>query len=350
MQLANMIMKGISKYLIFVVLILAVIGAAYYAWTTRFEISTDDAAVESHVAALSTKISGYVTDVAFNDNQSVKKDDVLLHIDPRDYQIALDQKNAALASSEAKLAAAEEGYTSVGAMLNSSLETARADVTSAAAKAQKAQQDLVRLQSMNPDAYARRDMDAAIQADRSARSDLTSAQAKLRSAESAPHSIAANKKVIDSLIAEVDRSHADVAQAEKNLADVNVMAPFDGVATRRSVEPGNYVQPGQQLLTLISSDRWVVANFKESQITRMHPGQKVNIHIDAYPDHVFQGTVDSLQAGTGARFSLFPPENATGNFVKIVQRVPVKIKFTGALDPKYDIGPGLSVVATVNTE
>jgi len=343
-------MKHMSRILVIIVLLLAVAGGVYYYLSTLGQESTDDATVEGHVAALSARVSGYITDVAFDDNQAVKKDDVLLRVDTKDYQIALDQKKAALASSQAQLAATQEGYVSVGAFLNASLDSARANVASAQANWVKAKADLQRLQSAPPAAYARQELDAAVATEKATHENILSAQANLRSAETAPRGIAATEKMIEAQEAQVARAQGDVDQAAKNMNDTNVFAPFDGVITKRSIEPGTYVQPGQQLATLISNDRWVVANFKESQITHMKSGQKVDIHIDAYPGHIFHGTVDSLQSGTGARFSLFPPENATGNFVKIVQRVPVKIKFTDSLDKNYDIGPGLSVVATVHVE
>lgn len=344
-------MQKRTKYLlIFAAILLVAAGGVYYAYATRNLISTDDATVEAHVAALSAKVSGYVAEVDFEDNQVVKKDDVLLRLNPIDYQIVLDQKKAAMVSAEAKLASGQEGYVSAEALFNSQVASAHASLASAEANEQKARADLQRLQSLNPAAYARQDMDAAVAAEKSAQESVNSARANLRSAEAAPHTIEADKKFVESMAADVDRAGADVAQAEKNIADTTLAAPFDGRITKRNVEPGNYAQPGQQLLTLVSNDHWVIADFKENQITHMRPGQKADIKIDAYPKHTFHGTVDSLQSGTGARFSLFPPENATGNFVKIVQRVPVKIVFTDPPDPKYDIGPGLSVDATVHVE
>ncbi len=343
-------MKGIGKYIVIGLLVLGIIGAGLYAWMTRNEISTDDATVEGHVAALSSQVAGYVTDVAFNDNQKVKKDDVLLRVETTNYQFALDQKKAALAAAEAQLEATQQGYVSVAAFLTASVESARANVASAQANWTKAKADLARLQSAPPAAYARQELDADIATEKSTHESLLSAQANLRSAETAPSGIAATQKMIEAQQAAVDKAQADLNQAQKNVNDTNVAAPFDGTVTKRSIEPGFYVTPGQQLVTLVSNDKWIIANFKENQITRMKPGQKVELKLDAYPKHTFHGVIESLQSGTGARFSLFPPENATGNFVKIVQRVPVKIKFTDPPDAQYDIGPGLSVDATVYVE
>jgi len=343
-------MKHTGRILVIAVLLLAVGGGVYYYLSTRGQESTDDATVESDIAAVSAKVSGYVTDIAFNNNQAVKKDDVLLRVDARDYQIALDQKKSALTAAQAQLESTQQGYVSVGVFLNSNLASARANVASTQANWAKAKADLQRLQSAPPAAYARQELDAAVATEKAAHENLLSAQANERSAETAPNGILATQKMIEAMQAQVARTQGDVDQAAKNMNDTNVFAPFDGTIIKSGLAQGNYVQPGQQLAMLVSNDRWVVANFKESQITHMKPGQKVDIRVDAYADHIFHGVVDSLQPGTGARFSLFPPENATGNFVKIVQRVPVKIKFTDVLDKNYDIGPGLSVVATVHVE
>jgi len=176
------------------------------------------------------------------------------------------------------------------------------------------------------------------------------AAAQTARAQTAPDAIAAAKANTEELVAQGKQAQADLAQAEKDLADTKILAPMDGIITNRGVERGDYVMPGQQLGSLVGNDIWVVANFKENQLKNMKPGQDVDMHVDAYPDLKLKGKIDSFQDGTGARFSAFPPENATGNFVKIVQRVPVKIVFTERPDEKYVIGPGMSVEPTVDTK
>ena len=155
---------------------------------------------------------------------------------------------------------------------------------------------------------------------------------------------------VKQLAAQVALAKADLDRAELNLSYTKILAPLDGWVTRRAVEQGNYVQPGQALMTIVTPDVWVTANFKESQLANMRRGQTVSIHLDAYPDMILTGKVDSLQMGSGARFSAFPAENATGNFVKILQRIPVKIVITGGLDPDRPLAVGLSVIPTVNIQ
>lgn len=342
--------SAIKNFLIILILLAAVAGGGYYYFITRNQETTDDAMIEASIAPMSAKISGYVGEVDFEDFQPVKKGDVLLKIDPTDYQIKLDHDRAALDSAQSKLAAAQEMYESTAVSTNADVATAEAGLASARANWQKAKADLERVQSLNPEAFARQELDKIIADEKAMHASLNEAQAKLRSAQTAPHKIDANQKMIESMTADVERAKTDVAQSEENLRQTQIVAPFDGVVTKRSIEPGVYVQPGQQLLSVVSTDRWVTANFKESQIGDMKTGQRADLHVDAYPDHDFHGKIEAIQSGTGARFSLFPPENATGNFVKIVQRVPVKISFTDPPDPKYILGPGMSVVVTVHVQ
>jgi membrane fusion protein (multidrug efflux system) len=206
------------------------------------------------------------------------------------------------------------------------------------------------MQRLSSEARSQEQLDQAVANEKAMRSNLEDAQAKLHSAQTAPKVIAQAEADRNKLDAQVKQAEADLAQAEIDLANTKIIAPIDGRITKRSVEHGNYVQPGEDLGSLVGNDLWVVADFKETQLRRMHPGQPVSIKIDAYPDTVFTGKVDSIQSGTGAFFSAFPPENATGNFVKIVQRVPVKIVFDPAPDAALALGPGMSIVPTVNTE
>lgn len=289
-----------KKLRIIIVLSILALGGLGY-WTLHHGLeSTDDAQLDATVVTISPKVAGYVKTLPIASNQRVKKGDVLLEIDPADYILRRDRAQAAVDSA-----------------------TAQAEI--AAANQEKAQKDLQRIEALGKLASSRQQLDDASTINKTTNASLIEANARLQQAQ------------------------VDLAQAEKDLNDTKIIAPIDGKITERGVEQGNYVQPGQQLLYLVDNDLSVVANFKETQLGRMKIGQPVAIEIDSFPDHHFSGTIESFQAGTGARFSTFPPENATGNFVKIVQRVPVKIHFDKTPDPSLPIGPGMSVIATVNT-
>ena len=342
--------SSVGKILIAAVLLGGLTFGVFHWLDTRNEVETDDAAIESHIIPLAAKISGYVVKLSITDNQHVKAGDVLMKIDPRDYQFALDRANANLAAAEARLIAGQHNYASTAVSAPSNLASAKSQVEAAAAEAKNTQQALRRLQNLSDAARSRQSLEDAIAADKQARSNLEDAKARLRSAETAPDAIAASEASVQELQAAVALARAEVATAQKNLDDTVIRAPVAGRVTRRSVEAGAYIQPGQQLAALVSDEMWVTANFKETQLEHIRPGQMVDISVDAYPGHDFHGRVDSIQSGTGARFSLFPPENATGNFVKIVQRVPVKILFTEAPEKQYQLGPGMSVVPIVHVE
>ena len=269
----------------FVVLVAVVLLVVHF--IGRGKEDTDDANVEARATPISTKVPGYISVLHVQDNQHVKKGDVLVEIDPRDYQLRLQTAQAALASAQVS--------------------------------ARNAEVNAHRQQAIGRQAVSQREID-----------DATATGAIAR--------------------ANVESAKVQVATAEKDLADSRILAPEDGVVTLRTAEQGAYVNTGQQLFVLVGTERWVVANFKEVQITDMRPGQKVDIEVDAYPDLKLKGHIDSIQRGTGARFSAFPPENATGNFVKIVQRVPVKILLDTAIPDEVVLGPGLSVRPIVHTD
>lgn len=276
-----------KRLIIILVLIIATIGGLAWWLAHRGTESTDSATIEAHTIPLIPKVAGYVTVLHIDDNQPVKTGDVLLEIDPRDYQISMQQLTGSLSSAMATL--------------------------------ENTELNLKRMQSLNNVARSRKDLDDATTAHATAEANVVAITAQLE-------------------------------QATKNLTDTKLLAPADGVITERGVEQGAYVQPGQQLAYLVPPKRWVIANFKETQLDGMKPGQKVDIKVDAYPSLQLHGKVESIQHGTGARFSLFPPENATGNFVKIVQRVPVKISIDGEIPPGVVLGPGMSVVPTVHID
>jgi membrane fusion protein (multidrug efflux system) len=338
-----------SRIIVFFVVLAALIIGGGYLFIHRGEETTDDAAIDGHTITISPKVSGYVKTLNIDDNQRVKAGDVLLEIDPTDYIIRRDRAQAALEAAQAAASASRSDAETTDISAPSNLEAARAQVVAAQANWDKAVSDLNRMQRLSNEARSQEQLDQAVAAEKSARSNLEDARAKLRSAATAPKAIASAQAQKDRLMAQVKQAEADLAQAEDDLANTKLIAPSDGRITKRSVERGDYVQPGQQLGSLVGTDLWVTADFKETQLDNMRPGQRVKIEIDAYPNLDIEGKVDSIQSGTGAFFSAFPPENATGNFVKIVQRVPVKIVFTHEPDASLPLGPGMSVTPIVYT-
>ena len=332
-----------------VILLLAAMGGIY-ALATRNDESTDDAAIEAHVAPIASDVSGYVVALNVDDNQRVKEGDVLLQIGTQDYQIALNHALAELTVAESRLAAGHNTLATTRVSAPSTLESARAALAAAQSQWNKAASDLRRLQAVPPEARSAQQLDQADAAEKAAAANVEDAKARLKSAATAPQTVAAAESGVQELQAAVEVAGADVAAARKRLDDATIKAPFDGRISRRGVELGAYVQPGQQLMSVVSDDYWVVANYKETQLKRMRPGDGAEIRIDAYPGRKYRGHVDSVQSGTGARFSVFPPENATGNFVKIVQRVPVKIVFDEKPDASLPVGPGMSVEPVVHVQ
>jgi membrane fusion protein (multidrug efflux system) len=335
---------------IVIVVVLALLGVGIYVFLHRGQESTDDAAFDAHTVVLSSKVTGYVKTLNINDNQFVKAGDVLLEIDPKDYIIRRDRAAAVLEAAQAAASGSKLNLDVTNISAPSNLSAADAQVMAAQANLDKANSDLSRMQHLSNEARSQQQLDVAIAAEKTARSNLEDAQAKQRSAATAPNTIAAAQATSDQLAAQVKQAEADLAQAEDDLANTKIIAPMDGRITGRGVERGDYIQPGQQLAILVGSDVWVVANFKETQLQHMQPGQRVKIRVDAFPNADIEGKVDSIQSGTGARFSAFPPENATGNFVKVVQRVPVKILLTQKPDEELSFGPGMSVTPTVYTQ
>jgi membrane fusion protein (multidrug efflux system) len=275
-----------KRWLVLGGLTLAVAGLALVNWLRwRGYEETDDAFVDAHVAPISAKVSGYVVAVPVDDNQAVKKGDLLVEIDAADYRV--------------------------------SAARARAELAAADADARQSKLDAARY-------------------------------AKLLSREQVSQQTA-DKAAADADVAaaKADTARQRLAEAELQLSYTRITAPQDGKVTRRGVEVQSYVTPGQPLMAVVPDQVYVTANFKETQLARMHPGQEAEIRVDAFPGRRFKGHVDSLQAGTGARFSLLPPENATGNFVKVVQRVPVKIVFD---EPAEGLAPGMSAVPTIKVK
>ena len=317
-------------------LTLALAAGAYYFWfVVPFE-STDDAFIEGYVIPIAPKVPGYVAQLLITDNQAVKKGEVLLKIDPRDYETSLAQARADLAAVRSRL---DESQAQVK-VSEAKVAQAQASVVAADAENQRAADDLKRYQSVDSSAVSRSAFDAARSRARAAGADLDAARSQVTAAES---ETVLSKAGVETAAAAVQQAEAKLQQAELNLSYTEVTAPEDGRVTRRAVEQGAYIQPGQSLMAIVPHQYWVIANFKEIQLTHMRPGQPVEIKVDAYPSHKFKGHVDSIQSGAGARFSLFPPENATGNYIKVVQRVPVKIVFDDDPNTQLALGPGMSV-------
>ncbi len=324
------------------------------AFTTE---STDDAFIAAHIVSVAPRIPGQVAAVYVLDNQLVHSNDLLVEIDPADYQTVLSQKEAAQKESEATFNASVAGYkmtavgvTVAGATAKSSEATADADAADDAnAQANfKRAKDLKKQNVISSEEY-----DRFQEAADAASANLNSGRQKAASDQSKVNQAAAEydaaKAESEAMFAQVNQAQTAVNQAHLDLSYTKIFAPCDGRVTRKQVEVGDYLQTGQMMMSLVPTDVWVVANFKENQLKKMMPGQPVTVEIDALGGRVFRAHVDSVQAGSGAAFSLLPPENATGNFVKVVQRVPVKIVFDEALPANKTIGPGLSVQPTVQT-
>jgi membrane fusion protein (multidrug efflux system) len=352
--------------------------------------STDDAFIQAHVVAVAPKVANYVSRVYIDDNSHVKRGDLLVELDPRDFETRVAQARANLAAavaehqaattnvrvvattSSAGVSQAEAGVQTTQRQADaarSRLEQAHAQAQAAEAEATRAAADVVRYEDLlQSGAVSRQERDNAVAANRTAAANLDAAgkaeqaaadgfrqtqaqvaqaQAQLASAKAAPDQIALSRAQAAQAAARISQLEAALRQAELDLSYTKIYASETGRVTRKSVEPGNYVQVNQILFSIVPDQVWVVANFKETQLRDMRPGQPVTIRVDAYPDRRFRGHVDSIQAGSGAAFSLLPPENATGNYVKVVQRVPVKILIDEPPDPAHVLGPGMSVVPDV---
>jgi membrane fusion protein (multidrug efflux system) len=371
---------------------LGVGGTWWYRSALNYE-STDDAFIQADVVTMSPKVASNVAAVYVADNERVKAGALLVKLGPHDFEAKLAQARANLAAAEAEQRAATINVQVIGTTAGagvqqaeagvqmaarrvdearSRLQQSRAQVDAAAAEATRASADAERFEALlqgggvsrqqrdNAVASSRTaaaNLEAARQAQQAARDSLRQAeaqlgeaQAQLARAKAAPQQIAYSRAQAEQAAGQVAQLQAAVRQAELDLSYTKLYAPVAGRITRKSVQPGNYVQVGQALLSIVPEHVYVTANFKETQLANMRPGQPVRIAVDAYPGRPFHGHVDSIQAGSGAAFSLLPPENATGNYVKVVQRVPVKILIDDAPDLTRVLGPGMSVVPTVKVK
>jgi membrane fusion protein (multidrug efflux system) len=332
------------------VVVALLIGGGGYWLTTRGTESTDDAYTDGRTASISPKVAGYVRTLNISDNSHVTAGQVLLEIDSRDFVTARAKAQATLAFVRAQLDAERVQLAIAQVKYPADLTSARAAVDSARAQLTRAHADHERQIRVDQRATTEAQIDAATQNEVNAQAQYAEAQAKLRTAELVQDNIEAVEAQVKQLEAQLAAAQADVEQSEINLSYTKLIAPFDGWVTKRNVEQGSYVQVGQALFSLVSPDVWVTANFKEDQLADMKTGQKVKIEIDAFPNLKIEGHVDSIQMGSGSRFTAFPAENATGNYVKIVQRVPVKIVIDKGINKDQALPLGLSVVPTVITK
>jgi len=379
----------VRMFLIIAGVVALIAGILLWRYFASYE-STDDAQIDGHLNAVSARVSGHVIKLLVDDNQYVDAGTPLVQIDPTDYQVALERARAAYAEAVASARAAQVNVPITAVGSSSQVSSAQADVQSAAAavdaarrqadaaKAQlaqaeannaKAQSDLeryrqlVQKQEISQQQYdqavavakasaaavdaARAQAGAAEQQVRQAEGKLAWAQAMLRSASTAPQQVAATKSKAQSAEAAVKRAKAELDQAQLNLQYTNVVAPVSGVVTGRTVEIGQNVLSGQELMRVINlDDLWVTANYKETQLKYMRVGQASDIHVDAN-GKTYKGHVQSIAGASGAIMSLLPPENATGNYVKVVQRIPVKITFDAGETREHVLRPGMSVVTKV---
>ncbi len=386
--------------------IFLLVVAVPYAIHSLSHESTDDAFIDGKVVPVSPRVSGHVSRVVVADNQRVRTGDLLIELDPRDFEARLNGAEAALAAVQAadqarqlaveltritataeldaarnKVDAAKAAVDEAKArlaMVRAGLEQAEAQAVSTKAGHENSAADLKRAREMaDSRTISPQELDHAVTTEQIAAAELTAvqkavdarragiteseaalktaaadlaiAEARLVEAQSAPRRIEQSRFLADQTASEVERARAEKSQAQLNLSYTKIVAPCDGFVTKRRVEAGQFVQTGQSLMAIVPSEVWVTANFKETQLTRMKPGQPVKIKVDAFPDTEFTGQVDSIQRGTGARFSLLPPENATGNYVKVTQRVPVKIVFEHPEQYRQVLlAPGMSVVPEVD--
>ena len=323
-------------------------------WTHE---STDDAFIAGHVVSIAPRIAGQVASVHVLDNQLVRSNELLVELDPADYAITVAQKKSAAAAQDANfrtVVAAVELMRAKVVTAAASARKAKADADAAESTVKKTQADFARAQSLvGEKTISSQEFDAVLAAHTKAQADLKSAQEnadeETSKVDEAQKQLAAAFAEKGMALSQLDESQTNVAAAKLNLSYAKIFAPCAGRVTRKVVEAGDYVEVGQQIMSLVPAEVWVVANFKESQLKNMQPGQPVRVEIDALGGREFRAHVDSVQAGSGAAFSLLPPENATGNFVKVVQRVPVKIIFDEPLPADHTIGPGLSVTPDVQT-
>jgi membrane fusion protein (multidrug efflux system) len=333
-----------------VVLTLLAVGGLYYWITTRGIEDTDDAYTDGRAITIAPQVAGVVISLDVNDNQFVKQGQPLIHIDPRQYQIDREQAEGALATANAQYRGQQYGLEVAKKNFPAQLEAAKAQLENAKATKARTQADYDRQKALPKAATSQQDVDAAEAALKQAEAQVALADAQVTQNSPVTERVGETDAAVGQLKGQVEQAQAKLDQANLNLSWAIVKAPQDGWITKRNVEKGNYVAPGQQIFSIVATEVWITANFKESQLVNMRPGQHVAIRIDAYPQLRLEGHVDSIQLGSGSKFTAFPPENATGNFIKIVQRVPVKIVIDKGLDPNIPLPLGISVEPKVTVQ
>ena len=329
-------------------LIVAIIAGLIYWLTTRGKVTTDDAYTDGRAVSIASNVSGYVFALNVDDNTYVHNGELLLTIDPRQNDAGLQQAEANLVLARSQLASAEVDLTETRVRAPAQLQQAEAQLAQARAQQFQMRRDYERQLSVDQRATAASDVDQATAQLRTADASVRQAQAQVATAALVPEMIQSAADTVQQRQAQLQQAQANLSQAEVSLSYNEIRAPQDGWITQRNVELGTYVQAGQQVFYIVTPQVWITANFKETQLADIRPGDRVKIAVDAYPTLKLTGHVQSIELGSGARFTEFPAENATGNFVKIVRRVPVKITIDGGLPPGVAGLPlGISVEPTV---
>jgi len=337
--------KKIAPIILSVVVLAGIIYAVRTYMYNRHHESTDDAQIDGNISPILPRVAGFVNEIRFEDNTLVHKGDTLVILDDRDLRIKVLQAEAALDNAKANVGVVKANTGSAEA----NIMTAKSSVELANVNVVKTKEDYDRADALvNAHAATQSQLDAARASRDAALSTLEVAKKQMEATQKLNSAALEQIKVAESQVAQ---RQADLDYANLQLSYAFVIAPLDGMVSKKNVQPGQFVQAGQALFSIVDeSDIWVVANFKETQMEQMELGQSVDIHIDAFGDVPVKGEVESFSGATGARFALLPPDNATGNFVKVVQRVPVKIKLTVDKATALKLRPGMSVSVVVNTD
>ncbi|MFC6024554.1 MULTISPECIES: HlyD family secretion protein [Methylobacterium] len=330
-----------------VVLLLLAGGGLYYWLSTRGKISTDDAYTDGNIVNVAPQVAGQVIALDVTDNQFVHKGDPLFRIDPRQFVYSREQAQGQLDANNAQIANQRLGVEIAKKNFPAALQLAQANLDSAKANLALQQANFDRQKSLPKLATTQQEVDTTAANYQQAKAQVEQAQARLVQAMPVQQNIGQSEQQVDQLKGQAEQAKAQVDQANLNIEWSVVRASQDGWVTKRNVNAGDYLTAGQQVMSLVTTDVWVTANYKETELDGMRPGQRVKVAIDAYPDLDLQGHVDSIQRGSGSKFSAFPAENATGNFIKIVQRVPVKIVIDSGLRKDEPLPLGVSVEPTV---
>ncbi len=388
--------KGGKRFIAIVVILLLLLGGGFWYWRSTFSEETDDAQVDGDIFQISSRIAGQVIHVYVQDNKPVNKGDLLLEIDPKDQQVALEQAQAALANAQAAYQQATvnvpiTSVTTTTTVSNSgtdvrasqaAVDQARQQADAAAARVEEAKANAIKAAKdverytplVEKDVISKQQYDAAVAASTSANASVLEAERSLVAQQSAisqaqqrleearnqavqatkngPKQVAVEQARAAAALAQIKEAQAQVDQALNNLSYTRVYAPVSGIVNKKNVDVGDNLSSGQDLMNIVPLDNlWVTANFKETQLRKMHPCQEVDLKVDALGNRKFSGRVTQIGGATGSRLSLFPPENATGNYVKVVQRIPVRIDFTNlakengdhALRPGYSVTPEVAI-------